>query len=116
MTASPVVSDRAGQNRAPMPAHLTQCQPWVLCWSLEGNGCQQCHLLAALGMALQVIGGAEMSQGLNSNLSRFSLLLSAGSVGTGTSLSLTGQDQILIVRSSTGESGMGTDGAADAFL
>lgn len=57
-----------------------------------------------------------MSQGPNSNLSRFSRLLSAGSIGTGTSLSLAGQGQILIIRSYTGQSGVGTDGAADAFL
>ena len=70
VTASPVVNDRAG----PAPgSHASSPNPApamgrYLAGSLEGNGCQQCHLLAALGTALQVMGGAEVSQELNPNL------------------------------------------------
>ena len=44
-------------------------------------GASQCHLLATLGTALQVLGGAGVSPGLNSNLPGFLLRVSVGCVG-----------------------------------
>lgn len=118
MTDNPVVNDRAGPE---LGSHASSSNPmpamggwWVLGVGVGGvggggvgKGCQQRHLLATVGMALQVMGEAGVSQELNSNLSGFLLPISAGCVDRGASFPPAVQDQILISRSFIGQSGVG---------
>ena len=83
-----------------------------------GNGCQQRHLLATLGMALQVMGGAGVSQELNSNLAGF--LLSRVCRQRRLFFSSCPRSdpykQVLHRSKWGGPSGVGMYGATDAFL